>query len=262
MNWCNTSSKCISPKQRPVSKKSLTRTCSKAGGVRYVIRPKSLMTLCTHEPVGLKKWPYKNLLVSGMIRTFLGGMIHDISQQENLDKPSLPKPFLKPNVFRQAASGVPISGGSRVPSSIQLLSAAEMLYMFQIDIKSEIYIIPWFSLGNQVLLKKSLEVIVENLLVVLRFNMLHQIRKWFRILPTEFQPRNSHWRNSNPKKSHRLRRFGPTSIVTKTAWRDNPLYKRPQAHGLNAVQTRQHRKASRLFGTFYGLRSLNENSEM
>ena len=60
-----------------------------------------------------------------VFRIFLGGQFLT-SQQENSTNKTLSKLFQNQHFFRQATSGDPISGGSRVPSSIQLLSA-EML---------------------------------------------------------------------------------------------------------------------------------------
>lgn len=79
--------------------------------------------------------------------------------------------------------------------------------------------------------------------------MLRQILELYTLNPTQKIPALSH--------------FGPRSIVTKTAWHDDPLYKRPQAHGLDAVRTKQHLKATVFFelSTVLGVGSLNEHSE-
>lgn len=68
-------------------------------------------------------------------------------------------------------------GISRVPSSIQLLSSADMLYTLYMK-KNWGTLFPCFFLANQVLAKNSLEVIYVFVLIVvlvlLHFNMLHQ----------------------------------------------------------------------------------------
>lgn len=118
-----------------------------------------------------------------------------------------------------------------------------------------------FFFGNQVLVKKSLEVIVENLLVVsgvLRFNMFHQTSGFRTItVPAEFPPIKSHW--IQPKQIPALSRFGPRDCHQNSLAQLDPLYKQPQAHGLNAVWTKQHRKATVFLelSTVLGLRSFS-----
>ena len=93
--------------------KSLRRIRSEAWGLRYIIiRAESLMTLGTHKPVGSVGLRY-------VLGFFLGQFL--TSQKESMKIIFTPKPFSKLKHFHQATCGDPILGGSRVPSSIQLL---------------------------------------------------------------------------------------------------------------------------------------------
>ena len=79
-----------------------------------------LMTVCTHEPVGLNKRPYKNYIV-GLKDVFLKyflGLRFLTSQQEPFEKNlHCQNRFQNQSffmIFHQATSGDPISGGSPV----------------------------------------------------------------------------------------------------------------------------------------------------